>query len=105
MDSGEVKISLEDSPSSGESFASTTSGPCCGSGRDLDIQVHESHIKDDQFPSRATSELQESKKSNKKCSSDLSTENSYAANKNVAEGKNVMQITIRKLQYLKFKER
>ncbi|XP_033157077.1 ninjurin-1 [Drosophila mauritiana] len=86
MGSVEVKLFLEDSPSSGESFATTTSGPCCGSGRDLDIQVDERENEDDQFQSRATSELQESKKTNKKCSSDLSTENTYAAKKNVAEG-------------------
>ncbi|XP_043661707.1 ninjurin-B [Drosophila teissieri] len=86
MDSGEVKISLEDSPSSGESFASTTSGPCCGSGRDLDSQVDERDKEEEQFPLGATNELQKSKKTNNKCSSDLSTGNSYAANKNVAEG-------------------
>ncbi|EDW95403.1 ninjurin-B [Drosophila yakuba] len=85
MDSGEVKISLEDSPSSGESFASTTSGPCCGSGRDLG-QVDEGDKEEEQFPLRVTNELQKSKKTNNKCSSDLSTGISYAANKNVAEG-------------------
>ncbi|XP_017072210.1 ninjurin-1 [Drosophila eugracilis] len=85
MDNSEVKISLDDSPSSGGSFASTSSGPCCGPGRDLDpdIQVD---IKDEQFELGFSSKLQKSKGTNKKCSLDLSAGNSYAANKNVAEG-------------------
>ncbi|XP_016995560.2 ninjurin-B [Drosophila takahashii] len=74
MDSSEVKISLEDVPSSGGSFASTTSGPCCGSGRDVVVDVQEDDK--DEKP----------KGTKKKCSSDLSGGNSYAANKNVAEG-------------------
>jgi len=90
MDSNEVTISLEDSPSSGGSFASTTSGPCCGSGRDLvvDMEVDDKDKGDEQFQLRAPGDLQKSKSTNK-CSSDLSGENSYAANKNVAEGKNL----------------
>ncbi|XP_037721295.1 ninjurin-1 [Drosophila subpulchrella] len=87
MDSNEVTISLEDSPSSGGSFASTTSGPCCGSGRDLvvDMEVDDKDKGDEQFHLRAPVDLQKSKGTNK-YSSDLSGGNSYAANKNVAEG-------------------
>ncbi|KAH8364723.1 hypothetical protein KR084_010740 [Drosophila pseudotakahashii] len=82
MDSSEVKISLEDVPSSGGSFASTTSGPCCGSGRDVvvDLRENDKDQEDGQF------QQQKPKGTKKKCSSDLSGGNSYAANKNVAEG-------------------
>ncbi|XP_017041525.1 ninjurin-B [Drosophila ficusphila] len=85
MDSQEVKISMEDSPSSGGSFASTTSGPCCGLGNNLDadIQVEDKEPEDEPFP---PGELKKSKGTKKKCSSDLSGGNSYATNKNVAEG-------------------
>ncbi|KAH8242372.1 hypothetical protein KR032_003779 [Drosophila birchii] len=81
MDSREVKISLEDSPSSEGSFASTTSGPCCGLGSDLEVEQEDKpneHIR--------PKDLQISKNTKKKCSSQLSGGNSYATNKNVAEG-------------------
>ncbi|XP_017127872.1 ninjurin-1 [Drosophila elegans] len=84
MDSNEVKISLEDSPSSRESFTSTTSGPCCGLQSDSDEYIQ---VKDtDEEERKTTSELQKSKGTKKKFSSDLSGGNSYATNKNVSEG-------------------
>ncbi|XP_016967243.1 ninjurin-B [Drosophila biarmipes] len=87
MDSSEVRIPLEDSPSSGGSFASTTSGPCCGSGRDLvvDMEANRKDEGDEPLQLRAPGELQKSK-GTKKCFDDLSGGNSYATNKNVAEG-------------------
>ncbi|KAH8373351.1 hypothetical protein KR009_001499 [Drosophila setifemur] len=82
MDTKEVKISLEDSPSSEGSFASTTSGPCCGvkSISDLDRQMEEK----DNGVEHVSHELP--KGAQKKCSRNSSGGNSYATNKNVAEG-------------------
>ncbi|KAH8374026.1 hypothetical protein KR200_002721 [Drosophila serrata] len=84
MDSREVKISLEDSPSSEGSFASTTSGPCCGLASDLEMEQEDKP--QEHMSSRSSSDLQTSKNTKKKCSSQLSGGNSYATNKNVAEG-------------------
>ncbi|KAH8315635.1 hypothetical protein KR059_006870 [Drosophila kikkawai] len=88
MDSREVKISLEDSPSSEGSFASTTSGPCCGLGSDLEVEIHgeEEDKPVENMALKSPSDLQKSKNAKKKCSSQLSGGNSYATNKNVAEG-------------------
>ncbi|KAH8299219.1 hypothetical protein KR059_006670, partial [Drosophila kikkawai] len=85
MDSREVKISLEDSPSSEGSFASTTSGPCCGLASDLEVETH-GEQEDKPVALKRPSDLQKSKNTKKKCSSQLSGGNSYATNKNVAEG-------------------
>ncbi|XP_016971361.2 ninjurin-B [Drosophila rhopaloa] len=84
MDSNEVTISLEDSHSLRESFASTTSGPCCGLERDFDVDIQMEDTDKEEL--KTPSELQKPQGTNKKCSSDLSGGNSYATNKNVAEG-------------------
>jgi len=52
------------------------------------MEVDDKDKGDEQFQLRAPGDLQKSKSTNK-CSSDLSGGNSYAANKNVAEGKNL----------------
>ncbi|XP_020809638.1 ninjurin-1 [Drosophila serrata] len=83
MDSREVKISLEDSPSSEGSFASTTSGPCCGLASDLEMEQEDKP--QEHMSSRSSSDCRHLN-TKKKCSSQLSGGNSYATNKNVAEG-------------------
>lgn len=85
MDTNVVKISVEDAPSSEGSFASTTSGPCCGVQGDLDVAIPlEEQIEEEDH---SVISLQKPISKKKKCSSDLSGGHSYATNKNVAEGK------------------
>ncbi|KAH8345614.1 hypothetical protein KR067_008309 [Drosophila pandora] len=84
MDKNIVKVSVEDAPSSEGSFASTTSGPCCGGKDDLDVEIALEEQLEEEDHSVISLQKPISKK--KKCSSDLSGGNSYATNKNVAEG-------------------
>ncbi|XP_022221397.2 ninjurin-1 [Drosophila obscura] len=79
MDSNDVELSLQESPSSEGSFSSTAPGQCCSSGRDFEKA-------EGLVDPRAVNEVEAAQGKPSKSGSDLSGGNSYATNKNVAEG-------------------
>ncbi|SPP76199.1 ninjurin-1 [Drosophila guanche] len=79
MDKKDVELSLQESPSSEESFSSTASGQCCSSVRDLEKAEN---LVDPKY----VNQVEAAQVNPRKSGSDLSGGNSYATNKNVAEG-------------------